>query len=200
MPSIKFSDLIKMPPALNDPLEVDSRKWIRQKAQQVQKSVADPMRLIRRAEPRTLRTLIITGHMYLFYYDPKYEQQLPFYDRFPLVFPFKRISGGFLGINLHYLPYVLRARLMDALYATLTDQNMDEMTRLKINYRILQSSAKFKWFEPCVKHYLYSHVKSRFLHVMPTEWEKALFLPLERFQKATKLQVFADSKRKLGIR
>ena len=50
------------------------------------------------------------GRLNMFFYDPKFKKTLPYYDRFPLVFPFKRgftrqraIEGGsFLGLNLHY--------------------------------------------------------------------------------------------------
>jgi hypothetical protein len=135
--------------------------------------------------------------MYLFAYDPKTKEDLPYYDRFPLVFPFRRVPGGFYGINMHYLPPLLRAKLMDALYDTVNNDKMDETTRLRINYRILQSAAKFRFFEPCVKHYLNNHVKTRFLRVDPTQWDVALFLPLERFAKATKSRIYADTKKKI---
>ena len=43
-------------------------------------------------------------NMYLFHYDPKYKETLPLYDRFPLIFPFQNVEGGFMGINFHYSP------------------------------------------------------------------------------------------------
>jgi len=197
MATVKFADMLRTAPPVAG--AQDSREWVRQQAQRVAKPKADPMRAIRKADSQLLQSTILLGHMYLFYYEPKFEQQLPFYDQFPLIFPFRKVKGGFYGLNMHYLPPVLRARLMDALYDTVSDDRMDDLTKLRINYRILSGTAKFKWFAPCVKHYLNTHVKSRFLHVHPSDWEKALFLPLERFQKATKTQVFADSKRKLGM-
>ena len=44
------------------------------------------------------------GGMFLFFYNPKLKDKLPYYDRFPLVIPLERYADGFLGINLHYLP------------------------------------------------------------------------------------------------
>ena len=76
---------------------------------------------------------------------------------------------------------------------------MDETTRLRINYKILSNAARFRFFKPCIKHYLNIQVKSRFLFVEPRQWETALFLPLERFEGATKQQVWKDSRRKIGI-
>ena len=172
---------------------LEARNWLRQKAAEVR--TVNPKATIQQGPFLTNR--IITGNMYLFAYDPKTKEDLPYYDRFPLVFPFRRVPDGFYGINMHYLPPLLRAKLMDALYDTVNNDNMDETTRLRINYRILQSAAKFRFFEPCVKHYLNNHVKSRFLQVDPTQWDVALFLPLERFAKASKLKVYADSKKKI---
>jgi hypothetical protein len=49
-----------------------------------------------------------------------------------------------------------------------------------------------------VKQYLFSQMNSRFMYVYPSEWDIALFLPLERFSKATKSQVWAESKISMG--
>jgi hypothetical protein len=96
---------------------------------------------------------------------------------------------------MHYLPLQLRAKLMDALYQTANNDSYDESTRLRINYNILNSSSKFRHFKPCIKHYLTGQVKSRFLYVYPSEWDIALFLPLERFEGANKSTVYADSRK-----
>ena len=45
----------------------------------------------------------------------KHKETLPFYDSFPLVIIIGKAKGGFLGMNLHYLPPTLRAKFLDAL-------------------------------------------------------------------------------------
>ena len=117
--------------------------------------------------------------MYHFRYDPKGAKTLPYYDKFPLIFMVGPAAGGFYGINLHYLPPQLRAKLMDSLYD------------------ITNSASKYKFFKPTFKHYLSSQVKSEFIEINSTEWDTALFLPTERFEKARKSKVFADSRRML---
>jgi len=162
---------------------------------------------IRKIEPRTivqksndaLTNKILIGRMYLFIYDAATKDKLPYFDRFPLIFPYKIVPGGFFGINMHYLPYLLRAKLMDALYNVINNDKMDITTKLRFTYNTLSGAARFKYFKPCVKHYLNIQIKSRFLYVDPKQWETALFLPLERFVGATKLQVWKDSKRKIGV-
>jgi hypothetical protein len=166
----------------------NAQNWLQEQAA----NVRNPRQLI--DGNKRLVSRIAIGRMYLFHYDPKTKDQLPYYDRFPLIFPFQRVDGGFYGINLHYLPHILRARLMDRLLDLANNKVYDDTTKLKISYQILSSSSKFKYFEPCVKHYLNSHVKSRFLWIPAEQWNTALFLPLERFQKRRKETVWRNSR------
>ncbi|MEK9888327.1 MAG: hypothetical protein VW735_06270, partial [Gammaproteobacteria bacterium] len=93
----------------------ESRDWYRDKAQSI-KSVNMKREL--RNRDRTYNKMVETdiGRMYMFQYDPKGKDTLPYYDVFPLIFVLEKYSDGFLGMNLHYLPPVFRARLMDRLY------------------------------------------------------------------------------------
>ena len=86
---------------------------------------------------------------------------------------------------------------MDALYETASDSRYDAGTRLKINYSILSKASRFKLFKPCLKHYLNSQVKSRFMQIDSVEWDIALFLPLQRFVGSVS-KVYQDSLRKAG--
>jgi hypothetical protein len=169
-----------------------AREWYRNTAQEYKR--VDETKLMKGGNER-LTSKIMVGSMYMYYYDPKHKATLPYYDRFPLVFPYKKVPGGFMGINMHYLPLNYRAKLMDALYDVANNDKYDETTKLKFNYNILNSASKYKYFAPCVKHYLSEQVRSRFLYVYPSEWDVALFLPLERFQGATKQKVWAESKK-----
>ena len=51
------------------------------------KTMITPQRLIN-ADKTRLTNIPFIGRMYLFNYDPKYKKELPYYDRFPLIFPF----------------------------------------------------------------------------------------------------------------
>lgn len=174
-----------------------ARDWFRETAEKI-RTVNE--RTLMKGDNARLTSTPIIGSMYMFNYDPKWKDELPYYDRFPLVFPFRKVPGGFYGLNLHYLPPPLRAKLMDALYDYANNTRYDETTRIKLNYQLLTSIAKLRFFSPCVKHYLNEHVRSRFLYVYPSEWDIALFLPTERFTKQSKVTVWNDSKRMLGIR
>ena len=173
-----------------------AREWYRNTA----KSYNVDDRKIMREDKARLTNTIMPGSMYMYHYDPKYKETLPFYDRFPLVFPFKVQADRFWGINFHYLPLNHRAILMDGLYELANNQRYDESTRLRMSYEILNHAAKFRYFKPCVKQYLRDHVQSRLLYVYPSEWDIAIFLPTERFQKTSKSQVYAQSKKIIGSR
>jgi len=166
--------------------------WFRKKAQRLRVPNRNAMM---KEEPLELKARQIPGSMFMFFYDPKNKKTLPYYDSFPLVIVVKKAPGGFHGLNLHYLPPLLRARFLDALMDNTNNMTYDESTRFQLNYNLLQKSAKMKYFKPCYKHYLTEHVRSRFAYVPPPEWEIASFLPTADFQKASRAQVYSDSRK-----
>lgn len=139
---------------------------------------------------------IFPGEMYLFKYDPKTKEQLPFYDIFPLVLPFRKVESGFLGINLHYLPYGLRMFTLKQLSEFVNNQRMDETTRVRLSWRLLESSVKFEPAKACVKHYLSDHLETRLMKIPYPDWIVASQLPVERFIGAQKAAVWNDTRRK----
>lgn len=169
----------------------DARNWFRDAAATT--NVA-PSTLIKRNRGKQVGRPV-TGSMYLFNYDPKHKKTLPYYDRFPLIFMIEDYSDGFLGVNLHYLPPQLRARLMDALYSNVNNTRYDETTKLRLSYDILKSAAKYKMFKPTVKRYLTRQVKSSFVLIDPVEWDVALFLPVQRFSKKSADFVWNESRK-----
>lgn len=137
------------------------------------------------------------GRMYMFYYDAKWKntKKLPYWDRYPMIFPVDLHPGGkgFYGINFHYLPPQQRARLLDGLDAIKNNKKYDNTTRLNISYRFLKAASNLRLFKPCFKLYLFNHVRSKYMYVNPNEWGIAIFLPVARFEGATQAQVYRDS-------
>jgi hypothetical protein len=170
----------------------DARDWFREKARTQRSARAYPANLLKEGD-KVGRPQI--GHMYHFRYDPKGKGTLPYYDTFPLIFMVGPAEKGFYGINLHYLPPKLRAALMDNLYDVASNKRYDQNTKLRISYDILKGASKYRYFKPTFKHYLNAHVNSQFLKIDSAEWDIALFLPTERFEKAKKSRVFADSRK-----
>lgn len=172
-------------------------KWFRRKADDVKKIHVQRFFNARDKNQMTISDLTkdYLGKMALFFYDPKHKETLPYYDTFPLIFPIEFYENGFLGINLHYLPNFARAKLMDALY-TIAKTEKDGQKRLEISYKLLKGAARFKYFEPCIKRYLYGHVRSKFIIVPHEEWDLLLMLPLARFKKQPQSKVWKESMQK----
>ena len=177
-----------------NPRTKEAQNWFRKKAQAMGRINRqellkdDQVKLVNRQNP-------LIGSMNMFFYDPKHKDTLPYYDRFPLAIIVKPAPGGFYGLNLHYLPNVLRAKFLDALLDITNNDKYDETTKFDVTLKLLQSSSKMKFFKPCLKHYLTRHVKSRLARVQAPEWEIATFLPTAQFEKANKSAVYADSRK-----
>jgi hypothetical protein len=176
---------------------VAAREWYRSAAGKLMSNITPGVFEKRTDEARKVSSMEF-GYMYAFKYDPKTKNDLPYYDTFPLIFPVRMDSDGFLGINFHYLPPVLRAKLMNALYSTLTNKKYDDTTKVKISYSILQSASKYRYFKPMLKKYLRSHVRSQFLEIQVNEWDIAIFLPTESFRKADTGRVWEESRKQIG--
>ena len=156
---------------------------------------------------QTRRGMKKPGELFLFNYNPQDKTKLPYYDTFPLVFIIETYSDGFLGMNLHYLPIPLRERLFVNLlpYATgEVDVSKESMvidqTRIKLTYDFLNRTSKLRFFRPCVKRYKYNRIDSRLLKIPSADWMIAIYLPMERFVKKKRGQVWIESRRKISKR
>jgi hypothetical protein len=136
--------------------------------------------------------------MYFFLYDPKHKKTLPYYDTFPLIIPFNYTEDGFYGLNLHYLPPYMRAALMDRIIGIMNKRGMTDEKKYRFTASMLNAIKNMPEFQPCVKRYLSAHVRSLFRPVPPEEWQYAVLLNSENFEKASKSTVWADSLRKIG--
>jgi hypothetical protein len=174
---------------LNAAGEEKSYQWYRQQISSLGK-LSNTNQVLKDTQ---VATRIIPGEMYLFYYDPKHKDTLPYYDRLPLVLPFRKVADGFYGINLHYLPYMMRFKILGLLseYAT----GKDEDTRIQLSWRLLNASSRLNPAKFAVKHYLNSHVKSRLYKIPYNDWVTASQLPVEKFVGAQKTKVWQDFNR-----
>ena len=135
----------------------------------------------------------IVGSMYMYFYDPKTKETLPYYDRFPLIIMVEQAKGGFYGLNLHYLRPDIRAEFLDELMKLAPKKATDKSRITRMKYDLLKGVQKYKEFKPCFKHYLTGHIKSKMVRVPMTDWEIAIFLPTEQFTKASKTKVWQES-------
>ena len=132
------------------------------------------------------------GRLNLFGYNPKLRNKLPYYDIFPLVLPLEPIKGGFMGMNFHYLPPLLRFRLLERMQAKASDRRFDSRTKFEVNYDDVKA---IKLVKPTIKKYLYAYVQTGFLRINADDAAVAIYLPVQRFKKAPEATVYADSRK-----
>ena len=176
------------------PRTKESREWFMKKAK-VLKGIS--REALMKEEPLSSSGRQIIGSMQMFFYDPKYKETLPYYDRFPLAIIVKPAKGGFLGLNLHYLPPILRAEFLDALMDNVTSKKSED-AKFKITTRLLAAASNLEYYKPCIKHYLTTNVQSKFAEVKAPEWEIATFLPTASFVKAGTQKIYRDSRKKIN--
>lgn len=170
----------------------ESEEWFTDKV----KELAIPSRTsILKDDALEKRSKVLVGDMVMYFYDPKTKDTLPYYDKFPLTIVVGPAPGGFYGLNLHYVNPVARARLLNELF-NLAPKKLNNDSRLnRLRYDLLQGVKKYKEYEPCFKRYLMSNVKSQMSRVPMTDWETAIYLPIQQFKKKSSRSVWADSRR-----
>lgn len=139
-------------------------------------------------------TSIYPGQLISYFYSPKGKDDLPWYDTCPLVLPFQTSPTHFTGLNLHYLDYRGRMVLLDKLMTFSNDDRLTPKARMKISWNLLKSASNFPGAQHCVKQYIFSHVKSKFIIIPPETWRFVIHLPLQRFQKASESQVWKNTR------
>lgn len=169
-----------------------SQAWFQQQVLLLGKERITPNKLVNNS-PSQNKAQIIPGNLYLYAYDPKHKKTLPYYDRFPLVFPFRKTPNGFIGLNMHYLAYPIRIKLLDRLQQFRNNDKMDGTTKLKLSWATIDGVSRFSMAKPCVKEYLLDHVRSQFVKINSKDWGTAMLMPVERFVGSTKEQIWRDS-------
>ena len=167
-----------------------SAEWFKEKINSMSKASYKPQNIL--ANEDLIRRKIRIGNLYLFLYDPKTKNQLPYYDTFPLVYPYRKAEGGFVGYNLHYLPPMLRFKVMGTLL-NIQQYGTREEKKIAYSYGVLSANEANKYFEPCIRKYLSSQMRSNFILIPPEDWLSAALLPTERFVKASTAKIWKDT-------
>ena len=114
-------------------------------------------------------------------YDPKHKAKLPYYDMFPLIIYCEPFRGGFYGFNIHYLQPALRAKVLSAIRER--------------GPKMVLALAKVPVMKHAIKKYLNKQLLSRPVIIDEDDWEIAISLPFEGFQKAGNKEVWRNANR-----
>ena len=133
------------------------------------------------------------GGLYTFIYNPKTKDKLPYYDIVPLVIPVSYTENGFYGLNFHYLSLKDRNKLLNIILP-LSNEKEKNTQKKKVSYAQLVSLANSIW-SPCCKRYLWSHIRTKFVHIPQEDWYEIIKMPVISFQKANTKDVYRQTKR-----
>ena len=165
-------------------------------------------------------TRLLIGGMYMFIYEPQGKRTLPYYDKFPLVIYMKKKGPNFMGLNIHYLDYRSRYKLLnnlmdlyEGLEDDLTGRNIRNKKRRTIDdwyqldqasfmqerirnlsYDRLKGKERYELHAPCIKLYRRKNIKSKIVRIDMSDWPLAAHLPVEHFTGAPRQKIFHDSK------
>lgn len=196
----KVDDTLKSDSQVNKNLS-DTRTWFREKINQV---LYPSVRVMNRTErPKSYYdsnadyriskgSQITPGSLYCWFYDPKYRRTLEYYDAFPVAFILNMYNDGFLGMNLHYLPLRARSVLLTRLLDNMLKKS-SRSTYLDLQYSTLAGAAQYREVKPCIHRYLLNQIRGQMIAIPPDEWIRAVFLPLESFQKKNASYVWRES-------
>lgn len=179
---------------LSDPA---ATRWLAKNLSAI-KSEMRPNSFVKGSRKIIRKNQLTPGRMVFYAYDPKTQDELPFWDAFPIVIILHPKPKGFLGLNLHYIPPSVRATFINNLIKFVDDPNWavnnNYQALIKVTYPILKNTNKLKPYRPCIKRYLYSHIISEIAFIPSAEWKSVPFFPLDKFQGATRQEVWKLAK------
>jgi hypothetical protein len=138
------------------------------------------------------------GSMYTFVYHASTGDQMPYWDRFPLIIKITDESDSresFQGVNLHYLSPLHKRLLVMSLMGDLSGLLTAENSRVVgMGIRKLMRPAN-KYGRVCIRRYRYDNMYSKAIRIPPEHWMKVIYLPTYQFLGSRIAKVWADSTR-----
>ena len=98
------------------------------------------------------------GFPMMFKYSPKTASTLPYYDVLPMPILLAKYPDGFLGLNIHYLPWSKRLQLADRLVRASKNRKRITYPQIKRAWNSLRLPAGYSYL--IIRRYLTSHIQS----------------------------------------
>lgn len=143
------------------------------------------------------------GRMVAYRYQVLEEshKRMPYWDAHPLIIVTDVVSGGWAGLNLHYLPPRERIQVLHTLYTIYGDDpntnHFNEAKKLKASYQFLRQYVAYYSDGICYRRYRPSGLRSGIYVVPPDDWARVAVLPFQRFQKRSANFVWNETRKKL---
>ena len=120
------------------------------------------------------------GQMFFFMYRAE-TPNLPVWDAYPISIIISVSQDHFIGLNLHYIPPILRLLVLDELIKIDKDKRMPVNKRLGTKAIFLEKIKNDKVYAHCVKKYRRDKQRSPLLRIQPSEWITVSQLNLQKW-------------------
>lgn len=100
------------------------------------------------------------------------NEKQSYQDVFPIIYPVDINKDSIIGFNLHYIPPIHRAYLMDNLIKDLNKP-------FNANNKFIKSLNAVQNFSSSMKKYSIKNIRSKIIQINPDEWKQTLFLPIQ---------------------
>ena len=141
---------------------------------------------------------LISGNMYFYKYLAEPTNIL--FDRFPLIFMIRKKGMLFEGINFHYIPVKWRMPLFEDMKIFFDSDEIEDDTRLRVKAfrNLIMTNRKYRFAKIALHRYRKNHIRSKMIMIPPTEWQKAILQPAEKFvtgnlQKLSTRMIYRES-------
>lgn len=114
------------------------------------------------------------GGMFIYEYIPLSKERIPYYDQYPLVLVLEMTKNGWYGLNLHYLAPAVRAKVLAEFWS-----------RSRSGLNIAKAIGRSQYGKQALKRYVATQTRGTPKRVPKADWEIAISLPFEGFQKAS---------------
>lgn len=132
------------------------------------------------------RSNTFAGKMYFYKYDAKWKEKLEMWDIYPMCMVLEKKSDGFLGLNLHYLPSRSRMTLINLFDKYTKEYDIETgvstgkgVSNWELLIKSMNGVGSAGLPKKCLKRYLFTHVRSKFIEIYPDEYDKAIQLPVD---------------------
>lgn len=177
--------------------------WYRQELSDLLEGKLTNVASLIRQTPEYRVRRVFLGKMILFGYIPETPvAKLGYYDRFPLVIPIRLYRDHFMAVNLHYMPFKLRASFIDrAEDAARGDVDTGDARLTALRYDLMKSSTKYLSGLVGIRKYKLKGIYTPTLEIPSDKWKYAINLPVARFYGSgapvRQMTVLNDSRQKI---
>lgn len=108
------------------------------------------------------------------------SKHFPYYDLYPLIIVLDTSPKHFLGVNMHFLPPLLRQRFFDQCRRTAAGTVAGGRASMSVEYTDIKEEAALEIGMACIRRYRFDAIRTRLIRVPSDQWLNAVNLPTMR--------------------